>query len=325
MGMGMGSPFPQPSGQFDLYTDGKKILSFRVVKNSESWINKDTDIIFYYDVRKFKVAPKGVSLVLDSLITQEHVASFGLGFIKIPTKMLHLGKKANIKIVPVNRNISRRWFRLDVDRKNEIFRCTDFLSGLNKVINLPREYPVVGEYKVFFGDPHFQSGEGRGGLDTGVGTGSLDENYLYARNISNLDFFALNENDHHIKDQIDWMNRQKKVKEYNEPGRFIVFPAFEWCSEMYGHRVVYYLKDGYPFFRARKDFDPWAKDNDTPKTLWKKLESLNTDFITIPHHIDDVCHPANWKYINPQYDRLIEIYQCRGHLNIQGILLQGAA
>lgn len=93
MGMGMGSPFPQPSGQFDLYTDGKKILSFRVVKNSESWINKDTDIIFYYDVRKFKVAPKGVSLVLDSLITQEHVASFGLGFIKIPTKMLHLGRK----------------------------------------------------------------------------------------------------------------------------------------------------------------------------------------------------------------------------------------
>ena len=41
MGLGNGSPIPQPSGQFDLFVEGEKALSFRVVKHSETWRGRD--------------------------------------------------------------------------------------------------------------------------------------------------------------------------------------------------------------------------------------------------------------------------------------------
>jgi len=308
IGMGMGSALPQPTGQFDLYLNNQKIISFCLVKHSQKWTCRD--ISFYYQVKRLEVAPPGRTFVLDSLIKEDSMASFGVGLLKVPFEKVQPGLENNLKVISANKYPSNRWFKLDGARG--IFFNVNFWDGLEELCKSERNYSKIGSYKVFFGDIHAQSGLGIGGLGTGIGEGDLDENYVYARDVSNLDFFALNEQDYQIGDSRDWDLRKEKVREYYSPGKFVTFLAFEWCSEIYGHRIIYYMNDDQPFFRARKNFDPWHPENDDPNKLWKKLEKLHTEVITVPHHPTSFSHPLCWEYYNPKFERLVEIYSCWG-------------
>jgi hypothetical protein len=311
IGLGNGSALPQPTGRFDLFVDESFVASLRVVKNSETW--QTTAGTVHYDMHRLETAPPGQSLILDAVLREESFASFGLLFVRVPRARLHAGQAATITVRAFNRAPSTRWFKLD--QGNNVRFHSNFYPGLTTLAQ-GRTAPRLGEYRVFWGDIHSHSGEAGAGLGT-CGTGTVDENYAYARDVSNLDFYALSEHDWQT-DAAHWATLMHKVEEYNAPGRFATIPAFEWTSLVYGHRNVYYADAHEPFFLSWQEAlagagrRPMGPDVDSPLDLWRKLDALGCFALTVPHHPPVTSHPLNWDFYHPRYDRLVEIYSSWG-------------
>ena len=144
--------------------------------------------------------------------------------------------------------------------------------------------------------------------------GSLDENYVYARDVANLDVYALTDHDiHMLSEESPWQARIDKANEYNQPGEFVALNAYEWTSSMYGHRNVYYRGETGPMFPCRTEGDYWSPTAPTPEQLWAHLDEAGLEAITIPHHPPATSHPLTWDYFSPKYDRLVEVYSSWGN------------
>ncbi len=170
----------------------------------------------------------------------------------------------------------------------------------------------VSDYKLFWGDIHGHS-------NVSDGVCSVDDYYVYARDVAGLDFTALTDHDARWgrrlgKDlsEAEWKFLKAKAREYNEPGKFVTFQAYEWTSNTHGHRNVYYLEDDPPIFRCSDS------DSDTAEKLWEKLKGKKV--MTIPHHpsglrfcIANGCAPVDWTVRNDQMQRLAEIFSVHGN------------
>jgi hypothetical protein len=307
MATGYGSPIPQPSGRFDLFINGEKALSFCVSKSNRLWQGSNGVSLCYY-VKRLNAAVPGYSLTLDSQIDHEGMASFGLGVLRVPRRLLRAGEPARLEVVPFNRNPSCRWFRLG--RVEDILSRVDFGPGLDAVC-AGRAYPRLGEYDVYFGDIHTHSAAStKLDPEQGCGTGSWEENLEYAREVAGLDVFSISEHDWQMNDE-DWRALQYTTDRYYEPGRFVTLHSFEWTSQAHGHRNVYYLDADHPFFNSDvagrvNVIDP---RNPSPQNLWDELDRLGMPAITIPHHTSSCLFPLSlYDYYSPKYDRLVEIY-----------------
>jgi hypothetical protein len=189
----------------------------------------------------------------------------------------------------------------------DIWAAVDVLTGDHR--------PRAGDYPVFFGDIHTHSGQVLDACSNeGCGMGSRRENYEYAREPGSLDFYALTDHEW----QIDPHRTDEYLAladEYNEDGRFVCLPGFEYTNLLYGHRNVYFRDSGGLVFNTNVDWghptlDP-AKCN-TPRDLWAALERTRVRFITVPHHPSATSHPLNLDFHDPRYDRLYEIYSSWG-------------
>ena len=161
------------------------------------------------------------------------------------------------------------------------------------------------DLKIFWGDIH-----GHTGFSDGYG---LPEEYFYtARHINNLDFTA-------ITDHAEWINNFQNsliicpgekslwemtidaANENYEPGRFVTILGFEWTSNEYGHRNVY--------FRDANNIpsEPFGCGlYKTPQDLWNELTEY--DAITIPHHTMRLITLIDTSYQNNDIERLVEIH-----------------
>ena len=311
IGLGNGSALPQPTGQFDLLVNGEQVASLRVVKHHETWVTDAATV--HYDVHRLETAPPGLALILDDVLREESFASFGMLLIKMPRSRFAPGQAAEIAVRPVSRVRSSQWFK--VDKGTNVRFHGNFYRGL-EALSRGRTVPTVSGYGVYFGDIHTHSGQSDDQFGT-CGTGTVDENYRYARDVSNLDFYALTEHDWQTG-PAHWETLMHKVEAYNAPDRFATIPAFEWTSLVYGHRNVYYADAAQPYFLAWQEAmaggsrQPMAPGVDSPADLWRKLDALNTFAITIPHHPSASSHPLTWEYFNPTYDRLVELYSSWG-------------
>ncbi len=310
VGLGNGSALPQPTGRFDLLLNGERVAQLRVVKHSETW--ETGDALVHYDVKRLETAAPGQALILDAVLREESFASFGLLLVRIPRERVPVGP-AVFEVRPFNRAESTQWFK--VDKGTNVRFHTNYYAGL-EALKRGRVAPRLGEYNVYWGDIHNHSGESADGYGC-CGAGTVDENYLYARDVSNLDFYALTEHDWQTG-PAHWDRLMQKVEEYNRPGRFATIPSFEWTSLVYGHRNVYYADANQPFFLSwgealsGKNRRPMAPDVDSPHDLWRKLDDLGVMCLTAPHHAPAASHPLNWNYFNPKYDRFVEIYSSWG-------------
>jgi hypothetical protein len=193
MAFGHGSPLPQPTGHFDLFLDGEKALSFRVVKHAERWRSEKAAL--WFTPKWVSAAPEGGSFALDSVVRDESMASFGIGLLKVPMAHLAPGKPVKIKVMARSRNASKHWFKLDGVSDN--IQNTDFFSALTTATQKEKPIEVSG-YRLLFGDIHTHSGHGPRGPGSGCGLGTIDESFQYARDVANLDFYALSEHDFDI-------------------------------------------------------------------------------------------------------------------------------
>ncbi|MGI5817031.1 MAG: CehA/McbA family metallohydrolase [Armatimonadota bacterium] len=328
VGMGMGSMLPQPSGRFDLSLNvppgvRTDLLSFNMTKENRVW--RSGDVALAYDIKRHDWASGNSPMKLDGHITEESAATFGVMTLRVPKSMLVEGQPTRIDIVPFNRQPSRRWFKVDVDMfARPIFKS--YLDpALEACVSAPTP-PSAGDWNVYFGDIHAHTGEEHGS-GRSCGTGTLDENYAYGRDVAGLDFIGIADHDWQFKDQDDWNLRMEQMDRWDEPGRYVVIPAYEWTSAKYGHRNVYYRDTGWPWFDSNPGpgHNAIGPDSRSPADLWQSLRECGAKALTIAHHPSVGFFPVDWSYMDPEFDRLVEIYSTWGNSEYYGAPFPGTA
>jgi len=312
MGLGNGSPMPQPSGQFDLFINGRRGPSFRVVKHSQTW--RSGPCAFHFSAHRIEAAAPNVGMALDDVLANEGFASFGIGLLLVPREWAAPGEPAEIRVVGRPGAPSTRWFLLhsatNVIDRADFYRALDGLFG-------PR--PTAGGYPVFFGDIHTHSGVSTH-EPKGCGVGTREENYEYARGPGGLDIYALT--DHEWQVGPDGSREYLALADrYEGPGRFVCLPAFEHTSPLYGHRNVYYLEGGGEVVPAHMGWKVDYYNPDvavSPEQLWARLDEIGIPAFTAPHHPSATSHPLTWQFHDPRYDRLMEVYSVWGSSEYYG-------
>lgn len=148
------------------------------------------------------------------------------------------------------------------------------------------------ESQLYWGDMHVHSC-----YSDGIAHGSslID----HGRNVSHLDYMALvDHSDEHASrgslDAIEWADLLAQSTQNTEPGRFVVFPGFEWTSNTWGHRHVVYR-------------DAWGETISCvderytePSQLYAALSHRVGGALVIPHH-------ANHGHVTSEHDPKLEL------------------
>ena len=118
-----------------------------------------------------------------------------------------------------------------------------------------------------------------------------------------------------------------QMDEWNEDGRYVVIPAYEWTSAKFGHRNVYYRDTGWPYFdnNPGPGHNAISDDCQTPAELWAALRKCGAQALTIAHHPSVGFFPLDWSYMDPEFDRLVEVYSTWGNSEYYGAPFAGQA
>jgi hypothetical protein len=141
--------------------------------------------------------------------------------------------------------------------------------------------------------------------------------YQYAREITHLDFVAPADHLRGIaSDPTRWPRLQQLARDYNTPGEFVSFLAFESShAQGYGgDNNVYYLDDDAPHFWVDRD-DMRGINPKVPLTdLWAQLDRNGKPYVSIPHHTGRGAKYRAWDedYCSPEREPLFEIYSSWG-------------
>jgi Protein of unknown function (DUF3604) len=100
------------------------------------------------------------------------------------------------------------------------------------------------DFRPFWGDLHAQSGET-------IGSGSIEDYMQYARDAACLDIIGHQGNDFQITPEF-WQTLNAAMKEWDEPGRFVTIPGYEWSGNtaLGGDRNVFYRHENGTIHRS---------------------------------------------------------------------------
>ncbi|MEM6308569.1 MAG: DUF3604 domain-containing protein [Pseudomonadota bacterium] len=136
-----------------------------------------------------------------------------------------------------------------------------------------------GDVSGYWGDLHGQTGET-------IGVNSIESYFDFARNKSFLDVSAHQANDFQITPAF-WQKINVLSAALNEPGRFTVFPGYEWSGNtaVGGDHNVFFADEGRPIYRCSHallvDRSEIANDANTLTDLYAKLR--NEDAVVYAH------------------------------------------
>lgn len=156
-------------------------------------------------------------------------------------------------------------------------------------------------HTVYFGDLHVMTGEG-------IIASALEGTeyaYRWGRDVGGLDFCVATNNLNCWDEDTALDNR------FNEPGEFVTIPAFEIGFRI-GHKNVYFPRT-----------DATKPDGSSPEALFASLEGQEA--LVIPHHTSvhsESSYETFWTEHdfdthNPRFERLIEITQDRGSMEVE--------
>lgn len=143
------------------------------------------------------------------------------------------------------------------------------------------------------------------------GTGRPEDYFTYARDVAGLDVASLTDHDHWglrplDADPVAQRRIADAVAQFDQPGRFVALPGYEWTSWIYGHRHVLFF-DGAP---ARL-VSSLAATGDSPGELWSAL--AGRDALTIPHHTAGGPIAIDWDIApDPAYEPVTEVVSVHG-------------
>ncbi|MCD6357258.1 MAG: DUF3604 domain-containing protein [Thermoproteales archaeon] len=167
--------------------------------------------------------------------------------------------------------------------------------------------------KIFFGDIHIHSHFSWCG---GKRNGSPEENLSYARDVKGFDFAAITDHAEHLTPDDNWEPLCDIIEKYNKKSQFVTIPAYEWTSDLYGHRNVYLAK---PYKQIFNCMDPISS---SPEKLWVSLRESNQEAITIPHHSIRAEFPMRWEHNDSWFQPVVEICSMWGSSEYFGNSLQ---
>ncbi len=167
-----------------------------------------------------------------------------------------------------------------------------------------------GRFRAYFGNLHLHSNLSHDRMEHNA---SPDQSFRIVYDVAGLDFAGLSDHAEHFRES-DWWTVTKYTELWNQPGRFVALPGYEWTSRAYGHKNVY--------FEDTDQADPDAlldSHGKTPEDLWRHLGERRA--ITIPHATSSGpagAKPTDWSYRNDHFQRLVEIFQRRGNYEFDG-------
>ncbi len=145
------------------------------------------------------------------------------------------------------------------------------------------------------------------------GSSNLNQYASYARDFAGIDFMSWAVNDFHITGTT-WDAIQKTSREFNQPGRFVVFPGYEWSGTTGrgGDHNVIYLTEDQPLYRsAYVEEDLRGYDHKMDRyTVDSLIRSLTPDSVFLMPHIGG--RRANLDFYDPEMMPFIEIYSGHG-------------
>lgn len=102
------------------------------------------------------------------------------------------------------------------------FMVSAMVSDLSCRSNPAKVHESKPGFRRFWGDLHAQTA-------STIGTGSDEEYFRFALDAAVLDFVSHQANDFQVTDQ-DWQRLGRVIKTFNQPGKFVVLPGYEWSG-----------------------------------------------------------------------------------------------
>ncbi len=160
------------------------------------------------------------------------------------------------------------------------------------------------------GIPRIVWGDLHGHSQLSDGTGTPDDYFGYARDVAALDVVSLTDHDHWGMRFLDqspdaWGAILDAAKRFEEPGRFVTLPGYEWTNWLHGHRHVLYFDDEAEILSS---LNPAYE---TPTLLWDGLRGRNA--LTLAHHSAGGPVSTNWDFVpDPSIEPVTEIVSVHG-------------
>ncbi|MEM7584447.1 MAG: DUF3604 domain-containing protein [Acidobacteriota bacterium] len=182
-----------------------------------------------------------------------------------------------------------------------VLRLSGRAGELAAVSNPLQVAPQV--VRVWWGDLQNHSG-------VSDGSGTPEEQFLYARDVAALDVVSLTDHDHWGMLFLDqhpeaWLEIKELTRRFHAPGRFVTLLGYEWTHWAYGHRHVIFFEDDGPLLSS---VDPRY---DHPTELWEGLRG--TKALTIAHHSAGGPIATDWSIPpDPELEPITEIVSVHG-------------
>ena len=144
----------------------------------------------------------------------------------------------------------------------------------------------------FWGDLHGQTGET-------VGTNTIESYLDFARNKAFLDVTSHQANDFQVTAEF-WHHLNQLTAQFDEPGRFTVFPGYEWSGNtaVGGDHNIFFKTEGRPIRRCShallEDRSEMKSDCHTLSDLYKAFNDDHEDVVMYAH--------VGGRYANIFYD-----------------------
>jgi hypothetical protein len=162
--------------------------------------------------------------------------------------------------------------------------------------------------RILWGDLHNHS-------NYSDGSGQPEELFLYARDVAALDVVSVTDHDHWGMRFLDqrpdmWEEIKSLAERYDEPGRFVTLPGYEWTNWVHGHRHVLYFGDRAAAGELRL-FSSLDPEYETPQQLWAALRGRPA--ITVAHHSAGGPVSTDWSIPpDPELEPVTEIVSVHG-------------
>ncbi|MER5225492.1 DUF3604 domain-containing protein [Streptomyces flaveus] len=171
------------------------------------------------------------------------------------------------------------------------------------------------ELTLYWGDLHRHSLVSR---CTSGDEPSLEDFYRYGWDVCDYDFWAVTDHSENSS-AYQWWSIQKIADLFRVDDRFVPMYGFEWTGNT-GHQNVIYGSEE----RGAPIYSSFAAGSQTPDELWASLRRHpRYPALTIPHHPGSAMIPYDWDYQDPEFLRLVEVFQaCRGNYEQQGCFRQ---
>ncbi|MDO8682283.1 MAG: DUF3604 domain-containing protein [Armatimonadota bacterium] len=150
--------------------------------------------------------------------------------------------------------------------------------------------------------------------------GTFDDNYRHGVDMEGYDFMALTDHGYDLYEAA-WRKSRRNAQLYDDPPYFVALPAYEWtlsgedCPPSSGHRNIIFSsdEDAAKFvWEGKAVYGKTLPVSNQMDKVWRLLRDKGIRAVTIPHHPADLNHPMDWDFHDDEYQRVVEIFQCRG-------------